>query len=211
MKILIADDYMIVRNGLSQVLNAQEDMCVVAEAADGAEAFIKLEAQSVDIVLLDISMPPGENGLYTAKRMKEAYPKIKIVMLTMYDERQYMEEAISYGIEGFVVKSEPNEQLIQALRTVMNGGRYYTGINEADLSHLPHSDDEDQCYETLTKREKELLPLIALGYSNKEIASQLFLSVKTIEVHKTNIRKKLAINHYPELLRYCVKHHLIEF
>jgi two-component system response regulator NreC len=210
MKILIADDHMIVRNGLTQILEAQKDMTVVAEAAEGAEAFVKLDSQTVDIVLLDMSMPPGENGLHTAKRMKEAYPNLKIVMLTMYDEQQYMEEAVSYGIEGFVVKSEPNEQLLQALRIVMAGGRYYTGLSEKDIYQLPHH-DEDQRYKTLTKREKELLPLIALGYSNKEIANQLFLSVKTIEVHKTNIHKKLAIHHYPDLLRYCVKHHLIDF
>lgn len=210
MKILIADDHMLVRNGLLQLLNEQQDMTVVAEAADGAEAFKKLDTQEVDIVLLDMSMYPGENGLYTAKRMKEAYPKVKIVMLTMYDERQYMEEAASYGIEGFVVKSETNERLLQALMIVMADGRYYTGLNEADFVHLP-SHEEDGGYELLTKREKEVLPLIALGYSNKEIASQLCLSVKTIEVHKTKIHKKLAINHYPELLRYCVKHHLIDF
>ncbi len=210
MNILIADDHMIVRNGLSQLLNDQNDMSVVAEAASGTEAYVKLEATGADLVLLDISMPPGENGLHTAKRMKESFPNIPIVMLTMYDDHHYMEQALAAGIEGFVVKSDPNAVLLQAIRKAANGGTYYSGLQLDDLNASPRY-EEDEAYKTLTKREKELLPLIALGYSNKQIASQLFISVKTVEVHKTNIRKKLALDHYADLLRYCVNHQLIDF
>lgn len=210
MRIMIADDHALVRNALSFMLNAQSDMEVVADAADGNEVFMKLEQIPVDIVLMDISMPPGENGLQTTKRIKEARPDVKVIILTMHDEEHYVKEALSSGADGFVLKSSPDEELLEGLRQVGQGKRYYSGYTEVMLEKIDLT-VEDSVYASLSKREKEILPLIALGYNNKEIASRLFISVKTVEAHKANIRKKLQVESYSDLLRYSLKHHLVDF
>lgn len=210
MKIMIADDHALVRNALSFMLNAQPDMEVVADAADGHEVFMKLEHTPVDIVLMDISMPPGENGLQTTKRIKEAKPGVKIIILTMHDEEHYVKEALSAGADGFVLKNSQDEKLLEGIRKVKEGHRYYSGYTEDMLEQIDLT-EEDSVYASLSKREKEILPLIALGYNNKEIAGRLFISVKTVEAHKANIRKKLQVDSYSDLLRYSLKHHLVDF
>ncbi|MBC6312357.1 response regulator [Listeria immobilis] len=210
MNILIADDHAMVRNALAFFINAQSDMQVIGDAADGNEVFMKLERLSVDIILMDISMPPGENGLLTTQRIKESYPEIKVIILTMHDEESYVRKSLSANSDGFILKNASNEILIEGIRTVHKGKRYYHGYTEKELSEIVIS-KEDSLYASLSKREKEILPLIALGYNNKSISERLFISVKTVEVHKANIRKKLNIEGYAELLRYSLKHHLVDF
>ncbi|MBV7390038.1 MULTISPECIES: response regulator transcription factor [Enterococcus] len=210
MKILIADDHAMIRNALAFLINAQKDMDVVADAADGHEVFMKVENEPVDIVLMDISMPPGENGLLTTKRLKEAFPEVKVIMLTMHDERSYVKEALGANADGFVLKAADDEKLLEAIRRVYNGEIFYDGYTKKDLSEFA-VEKEDPLYASLSKREKEILPLIALGYNNKQIAEKLFISVKTVEVHKANIRKKLRLENYAGLLRYSLKHHLVDF
>lgn len=210
MNILIADDHAMVRNALAFFINAQPDMRVVGDAADGHEVFIKLERLPVDVVLMDISMPPGENGLLTTKRVKESYSKVKVIMLTMHDEESYVRESLSAHAEGFILKNANDEILLEGIRKVYGGSRYYAGYTENELSEIELSDG-DPLYASLSKREKEILPLIALGYNNKDISERLFISVKTVEVHKANIRKKLNIDGYAGLLRYSLKHHLVDF
>ncbi|MBC1482144.1 response regulator transcription factor [Listeria sp. FSL L7-1485] len=210
MNILIADDHAMVRNALAFFINAQSDMQVIGDAADGNEVFMKLERLSVDIILMDISMPPGENGLLTTQRIKESYPEIKVIILTMHDEESYVRKSLSANSDGFILKNASDEILIEGIRTVHKGKRYYHGYTEKELSEIVIS-KEDSLYASLSKREKEILPLIALGYNNKSISERLFISVKTVEVHKANIRKKLNIEGYAELLRYSLKHHLVDF
>lgn len=210
MKILIADDHALVRNALAFMINAQSDMEVIGDAADGNEVFMKIENLPVDIVLLDISMPPGENGLVTTKRVKEAHPNVKVILLTMHDEESYIRGALAAHADGFVLKSATDEELLTGIRNVFLGKRYYAGYDEEALNEIAHG-QEDRLYASLSKREKEILPLIALGYNNKEIAERLFISVKTVEVHKANIRKKLQLDSYASLLQYSLKHHLIDF
>lgn len=210
MRILIADDHAMIRNALSFLINAQSDMEVVADAADGHEVFMIVENHPIDLVLLDISMPPGENGLLTTKRIKESYPEVKVILLTMYDDRSYIREALKAKSDGFILKTANDETLTEAIRKVDQGERFYDGYTEKELSEI-FLEKDDPLYASLSKREKEILPLIALGYNNKQIAERLFISVKTVEVHKANVRKKLKLESYASLLQYSLKNHLIDF
>ncbi|HIX69616.1 MULTISPECIES: response regulator [Enterococcus] len=210
MKLFIADDHAMIRNALALMINAQPDMEVVGDAADGNEVFVKAEQLPVDVLLMDISMPPGENGLQTTRRLKEAHPEIKVIVLTMHDDETYVREALAAGADGFILKSANEETLLTGIRQVQRGERFFDGYEEAQLHQLVAS-EVDPLYESLSKREKEILPLIALGYNNKKIAEKLFISVKTVEVHKANIRKKLKLANYADLLPYSLKHHLVDF
>lgn len=210
MKLLLADDHAMIRNALAFLLNAQPDMEVVADAADGNEVFVKSEQFPVDVILMDISMPPGENGLQTTRRIKEVYSQIKVIVLTMQDDESYVREALAAGADGYILKSADENTLLAGIRQVAAGERFYHGYQEEQLQQFK-AGQQDLLYETLSKREKELLPLIALGYNNKEIAEKLFISVKTVEVHKANIRKKLKLENYASLLQYSLKHHLVDF
>jgi len=210
MKIIIADDHALVRNALTFMLNAQPDMEVVGDAADGNEVFMKLENTQADLVLMDISMPPGENGLHTTRRIKETHPEIKVIVLTMHDEESYVREALNAGADGFILKSTTDDILLEGIRQVHANQRYYSGYTSDCLDEMD-TFEGDSLYASLSKREKEVLPLVALGYNNRDIAEKLFISVKTVEVHKANIRKKLKVDSYADLLRYSVKNHLVDF
>lgn len=210
MNLLIADDHAMIRNALSFLLNMHPDMTVIGDAASGNEVFIKIENLPVDIVLMDISMPPGENGLQTTKRIKEAYPHIKVIILTMHDEEVFVRGAIEAKADGYILKNATDEHLIECIQAVNSGQRYYDGYSEKMLESFI-LEDEDPLYATLSKREKEILPLIALGHNNKDIAEKLFISVKTVEAHKTNIKRKLKMTNYADLLQYSLKHHLIDY
>ena len=210
MKIIIADDHALVRNALTFMLNAQPDMEVVGDAADGNEVFMKLENTQADLVLMDISMPPGENGLQTTRRIKETHPEIKVIVLTMHDEESYVREALNAGADGFILKSTTDDILLDGIRQVHANQRYYSGYTSDRLDEMD-TFEGDSLYASLSKREKEVLPLVALGYNNRDIADKLFISVKTVEVHKANIRKKLHVDSYADLLRYSVKNHLVDF
>ncbi|MDK2779997.1 MAG: two-component system, NarL family, response regulator NreC [Trichococcus sp.] len=210
MKIIIADDHALVRNALTFMLNAQPDMEVVGDAADGNEVFMKLENTQADLVLMDISMPPGENGLQTTRRIKETHPEIKVIVLTMHDEESYVREALNAGADGFILKSTTDDILLDGIRQVHANQRYYSGYTSDRLDEMD-TFEGDSLYASLSKREKEVLPLVALGYNNRDIADKLFISVKTVEVHKANIRKKLQVDSYADLLRYSVKNHLVDF
>lgn len=210
MKIIIADDHALVRNALTFMLNAQPDMDVVGDAADGNEVFMKLENTQADLVLMDISMPPGENGLLTTRRIKETHPEIKVIVLTMHDEESYVREALNAGADGFILKSTTDDILLEGIRQVYANQRYYSGYTNDRLDEMD-TFEGDSLYASLSKREKEVLPLVALGYNNRDIAEKLFISVKTVEVHKANIRKKLEVDSYADLLRYSMKNHLVDF
>lgn len=214
MKIIIADDHAVVRSGLRLLLDGQKDISVVGDAADGTEAFLLLEKFPVDIVLMDMRMPPGENGLQTTRRMKEHFPKVKTIILSMHDEEEYVRTALEYGAKGYILKSSPDTVLLDAIRQVMAGKMVIDPLfGSYDKAHWLKSAataENDGKYERLSKREREVLPLVALGYSNKEIAERLFISVKTVEVHKSHLMKKLEFESFSELLQYSMKHQLID-
>mgnify|MGYP001314738209 FL=1 len=208
-RVLIADDHAIVRSGLGMLINAQEDMQVVGYASDGKEACEKAMELRPDVVLMDLSMPPGENGLTATARLKESAPDIQVLVLTMHDDEEYLFQVLQAGASGYILKSAPDLDLIHAIRTVMNGDAYLypsatKSLIEEFLQMVKNGDDQAK-YEILTDREKEVLVLIAKGFSNKEIAEQLVVSVKTIESHKAHIMEKLHLRTRPDLVRYAIK------
>lgn len=215
MKIVIADDHAIVRSGFSMILNYQQDMEVVGLAADGIEAYQLIAKHQPDVLLLDLSMPPGESGLITTGKVKEDYPDVKILILTMHDDEEYLFHVLKNGASGYMLKNAPDDELLFAIRTIFNGGTYIQPQLATSLVRElmnPHAkSDEQDAFELLSKRELEILPLIAKGYGNKEIAAKLYISVKTVEAHKAKIMEKLSLKSRPELVEYALKKKLLNF
>ncbi len=215
MKIVIADDHAIVRSGFSMILNFQEDMEVIAMAADGIEAYQMVAKHQPDVLLLDLSMPPGESGLVATGKIKEDFPETKILILTMHDDEEYLFHVLKNGASGYMLKSAPDEELLQAIRVIHSGGTYIhpkmaTSLVR-ELVNKDHKVKESDPFELLSKREIEVLPLVAKGYGNKEIAQKLFISVKTVEAHKAKIMEKLQLKSRPELVEYVLKKKLLNF
>lgn len=215
MKIVIADDHAVVRSGFSMILNYQEDMEVVATAADGIEAHLMVAKHQPDILLLDLSMPPGESGLIATGKISEDFPDTKILILTMYDDQEYMFHVLKNGASGYILKNAPDEELLSAIRMVYKGGTYIhpkmaTSLVKEFIKKDQNIVDDDP-FKVLSKREIEILPLVAKGYGNKDIAAKLFISVKTVEAHKAKIMEKLDLKSRPELVEYALKKKLLEF
>lgn len=214
-KVLIADDHTIVRAGLEMMVNDQKDMEVIGTAADGQEAFQKALELKPDIVLMDLNMPPGENGIITTKRIKEAAPEIKVLVLTMHDDKEYIIRVLQAGASGYVLKSADDLDLIQAIRTVYRNEAYLypkaTKMLIEDYMEKIAKGEQDKPADKLTPREEEVLSYFAKGYTNKEIAEILHVSVKTVEAHKAKIMDKLGIKTRPELVKYALKHGLLDF
>lgn len=163
-------------------------------------------------------MPPGESGLVATSKISESFPETKILILTMYDDEEYLFHVLKSGAKGYILKNAPDEQLILAVRTVYKGETYVDMkmttslvnefINQSHQEEVSYSSDP---FKILSKRELEILPLIAKGYGNKDIAEKLFVSVKTVEAHKTHIMNKLNLKSKPELVEYALKKKLLEF
>ncbi|PTF62117.1 DNA-binding response regulator, partial [Staphylococcus chromogenes] len=210
MKIVIADDHAVVRTGFSMILNFQEDMEVVGTAADGVEAYQMVMKYEPDVLIMDLSMPPGESGLIATSKILDSFPKTKILILTMYDDEEYLFHVLRSGARGYILKNAPDEQLLLAIRTVYKGETFIDPKMTTSLvkEFVQSSDDasySNDPFKILSKRELEILPLIAKGYGNKDIAEKLFVSVKTVEAHKTRIMDKLNLKSKPELVEYALK------
>jgi two-component system response regulator NreC len=196
------------------LIQAQPDMEVIDTAADGKEAFDKSIRLNPDVVVMDLSMPPGENGLSATARLKEAKPEINVLVLTMHDDEEYLFRILKAGASGYILKSAPDNELIAAIRTVHQGAAYLypsaarTLIQEF-LHRVEQGKDLDD-YQVLTEREREILTYIAKGYSNKEIAELLHVSVKTVETHKAHVMEKLQLKTRPELVKYALKKGLLD-
>lgn len=215
MKIVIADDHAVVRSGFSMILNYQEDMEVVATAADGLEAYAMVAKHRPDVLLMDLSMPPGESGLIATGKISADYPGTKIIVLTMYDDEDYLFHVLKNGASGYVLKNAPDDELISAIRMVYAGGTYIhpqmaTSLVREYIKKDSESPEQDPL-SSLSQRELEILPLIAKGYGNKEIAEMLYVSVKTVEAHKAKIMEKLNLKSRPQLVEYALKKKLLDF
>ncbi|MCC8025298.1 MAG: response regulator transcription factor [Clostridium sp.] len=213
MKIIIMDDHTMVLRGLEALLNYQADIEIVGTASNGEDAYQLAKELQPDMALLDISAPPGESGMVTAARIHADFPQIKIIMLTMYDDREYLLYTIENGASGFLLKNSSEEVLLEAIRTVYNGGVY---ISKEMVPYLVQGfvhrhTEETNSYLNLSEREVEVLILIAKGYGNKEISDKLFISVKTVESYKTKIMLKLGVKTRPELVEYALKKKLLQF
>ncbi len=216
LKIVIADDHAVVRTGFSMILNFQEDMEVVGTAADGVEAYQMVMKYEPDVLIMDLSMPPGESGLIATSKILDSFPKTKILILTMYDDEEYLFHVLRSGASGYILKNAPDEQLLLAIRTVYKGETFIDPKMTTSLvKEFVHSSDDtsysNDPFKVLSKRELEILPLIAKGYGNKDIAEKLFVSVKTVEAHKTRIMDKLNLKSKPELVEYALKKKLLDF
>jgi DNA-binding NarL/FixJ family response regulator len=197
-KILLVDDHPLVRDGLRARLEAMPQFDVVAEAGGAAEALEQAALHDVDLVLMDINMR-GANGIEATAQFKRAFPRIAVLILSMHDKLEYVSQAIQAGARGYVLKDAPGKDIVVAIETVMSGGIYYSAALARQLAQ-PHTQDNQ-----LTSREHEVLRHIANGESNKQIARALDLSVRTVETHRLNIKRKLGIEGQAELIRFAVQ------
>ena len=204
-RILLADDHETVREGLKTILNAQTDMEVIGEAPDGRSAVERTSLLHPDIVIMDVSMPVM-NGLRATQAIKETCPTVKVLTLTRHAEEGYLQQLMRAGASGYVLKQSRATEVLHAIRAVATGGTYLDGhlAKPRDLGGTPRPAKTGQSRSVLSQREEEVLRLVAWGYSNKEIAAQLNLSVKTIETHKANASQKLGVSNRIEIVSYAI-------
>lgn len=205
LRILLADDHVTVRHGLKLLIEAQPDMKVVAEASDGASAIKQALALKPDVIVMDISMP-GMNGLVATRKLKKQHPGAAIVTLTRHGDDAYLQELLRAGVSGYVLKQSAPAELLQAIRAAAAGGQYLDSTLTARVTagFLGREGKGVKSGAALTDREADVLRLIAAGYSNKEIAGRLSLSVKTVEAHKANAMRKLGLTGRIDIVKYAV-------
>jgi len=211
-RILLADDHALVRRGVRLILDNEPDLTVVAEASDGAEAVDKARAEQPDLVILDIAMP-RPTGLQAARELSLLRPDLRILILTMYDNEQYLFEALKAGAAGYVLKSVADRDLAEACSAAMRDEPFlYPGaISTLISNYLERAREGDSLpARAITDREEEILKLVAEGHTSKEIADLLFISVKTVERHRANLLQKLGLKERLELTRYAIRAGLIE-
>ena len=207
-KILLADDHALVRRGLRLILDAEPDLTVVAEAADGAEAVALVGEGGIDLAILDIAMP-RMTGLQAAREISARTPDVRILLLSMYDNEQYLFEALKAGASGYVLKSVADQDLLAACRATMRGEPflYPAAVTALIRDHLRRDSVPERI---LTPREEEIVKLVAEGNSTKEIADLLVISAKTVDRHRANILAKLGMRDRLALTRYAIREGLVE-
>jgi DNA-binding NarL/FixJ family response regulator len=209
MKILVADDHGIVRAGIRLLLERQNDLEVVAEAADGVEAVEQALAVRPDLCILDVGMP-RLTGLQAAREIRSHLPSARVLMLSMHDDEHYLFEALKAGASGYVLKREADQDLVGAIRAVGKGEAFLTNAAERSIIREWMDDGAQGPVVPLTPREEEVVKLIAEAYTNTQIAEILHLSEKTVESHRANVLRKLGMRDRVELVRYAIKRGLVE-
>jgi DNA-binding NarL/FixJ family response regulator len=209
MRILIADDHGVVRGGLRLLLDRQEDMEVVAEAADGAEAVEIALRERPDLAILDVSMPML-TGIQAAREIRAVAPEVQVLLLSMHDDERYLFEALKAGAAGYVLKHEADHRLIDAVRAVSAGEPFLTNGAQRSLVRAWMADERAGPEEPLSPREQEVIKLIAEAHTNREIGEILHLAEKTVESHRANILRKLGMRDRVELVRYAIRRGLVE-
>lgn len=206
---VIVDDHAVVRSGLRLVLESEGDIEVVAEAADARNAVFEARAHHPDVILLDVVMP-GRSGIEAIPDLLEESPESKILVLSMQDDPAYVREAFGAGASGYVLKEAADAEVVAAVREVAGGERY---VHPALGARLVVAEAEERVRaeeDPLSEREHEILRLLALGHTNQEIASQLYLSVRTVETHRAHIMQKLRISTRAELVRYALEQGMLD-
>lgn len=210
-RVLLADDHAVLRAGLKALLNAEPDIEVIAEASDGLEAITKTQELCPDVLILDLSMP-NYSGLKCAKELQNE-SKTRILVLTMHDEEQYLKEVLSAGVSGYLSKKVADTELLSAIRSVYRGENY---IDQSMTKYLLRQATKEQelkkkglSSKELSHRETDVLKLIALGYTNQEIADELVISIKSVETYKTRLMDKLELRRRSELVRYATEHGIL--
>jgi two-component system, NarL family, response regulator NreC len=207
-RVLIADDHAMVRDGVRMILEAQTDIAVVGEASDGQEALEKAHSLLPDVVLMDIAMPVM-TGLQATEAIKRELPQIQVVVVTMHEDYQYFFEVLRAGASGYVLKGAPSADLLAAVRAAHEGGVYlHPNVAKnlvADYVKRMEPGEEKAHYDGLSERERQVLTLVAEGRTSQQIADQLYLSVNTVQSHRAHIMEKLKLQNRAELIRYALR------
>ena len=206
-RVVIADDHTILREGLKQLLQAADDLNVVGEAADGHDVLREVRSREFDVLLLDMSMP-GKSGMELIKQVKAERPKLRVLVLSMHEEHQYAVRAIRAGASGYLTKESASTLLVTAIRKVAGGGAFISAevAEQLALSAMPHA--EGAPHASLSDREYQVFRLLVAGAAVTQIALQLNLSTKTVSTHKARLMDKLSIDNPADLVRYADKHGL---
>ncbi|WP_347861861.1 response regulator transcription factor [Salimicrobium sp. PL1-032A] len=208
-KVMVVDDHALIRRGIVMLLEGYPDIAIVGEASNGDEAIQKAVSERPDVIFMDISMPDGLDGFTAAEEILKDNQGTKIVLLSMHDEEVYIQKAVKLNVCGYILKKSESSELYEAAQTVHNGGRYYNvGIPDEQISKLFQNREEEKSI--LSIREKEIVRLTILGYTNKQVSEKLFISPKTVENHKANIMRKLELNNKSELIQYGLNNNYLE-
>ena len=208
-RILIADDHAIFREGLKHILSESPDVKVAAEARNGQEVLEKIWSEKYDMVLLDISMP-GMSGLEVLKQLKIEKPKLPVLVLSMHPEEQYAVRVLRAGASGYLTKESAPDELITAIRKVSQGRKYITSSLAERLAFEMEIDSEKPLHEVLSDREYQVLRIIAAGKTIKQIAEELSLSIKTVSTYRSRIMEKMKMKTNAELMHYAIKHQILD-
>ncbi len=210
-KVLICDDHKLFAEGIKAILKTEASIEVVGEARDGRQAIEKVKELHPDLVLMDVQMP-DLSGFEATRRLHEADPSVKVLMLTMHDEEELVARCLEAGAAGYIIKDAPASQLIYAIEMVMKGERYLSPVvlKKVMEGYVRNTKRPQTSYDRLSRREREILKLLAEGLTVKEIATRLNLSVKTVDVHKYNLMRKIDVHDRAGLIRYAIQKRLIE-
>lgn len=212
-KIILTDDHRIFRDGIKSLLSEHDHLLIIGEASSGSELLDLLQVKVPDIVIMDISMPKI-SGIDVAKQLTSQYPEIKVIILSMHTNEEFVINSIKAGAQGYLPKDTSKEELLYAIETVYEGGEYYSKcVSDSFMKNYVKRVRVEQTLkqnDELTKREIEILKLAASGCCNKEIANQLLISVKTVDAHKNHIMQKLKLKNTAEMVIYAVKNKIIE-
>ncbi|MEX0766373.1 MAG: response regulator transcription factor [bacterium] len=212
-RVLLADDHAIVREGVKMILAKEPDFEVVGEAQDGSQALELVERTKPSVVVMDISMP-GMGGIEATQQVKERYPGVNVLALTMHEDESYVFKLLRAGASGYVLKRAAAHDLVQAVRAAAKGEAFlYPSVARKvveDYLKRVEAGEERERYDGLTEREKEILTHIAEGLSNQQIAQKLYISIKTVQTHRAHILEKLGLHDRTELVRYAIRKGLIE-
>ncbi|NQF13019.1 response regulator transcription factor [Brevibacillus sp. HB1.3] len=209
-RVLLVDDHTMIRKGLRVLLESYSQIKIVGESHTGNDAIVKANQLKPDVVLMDLSLPNGLDGFTASNEIRKSNPLVKIVILTMHDEEIFVQKAITVGAHGYILKNSHGELLFQAIVEVYRGKCFYKTSVSQEIINLWLRSDAKTLPSVLTLREKELVRLIVLGYTNKEMADKLLISVKTVENHKTNIMQKLGLDSKHQLIQYAIKNRYLD-
>lgn len=212
-KIILTDDHRIFRDGIKSLLSENEEIQIIGEASDGFELMEMLKMITPDLVIMDITMPKL-SGIEVTKQISSLYPEMGILILSMHTNEEFVINSIKAGAQGYLPKDTSKEELLKAIHAIYNGGEYYSkNVSDSFLKNFAKRFKVEQNLmenDELTKREIEILQLAAGGSSNKEIADQLYISIKTVDAHKNHIMQKLKLKNTAELVIYAIKNKIIE-
>lgn len=215
-RVMIADDHAILRAGLRSLLALQEDMELIAEAIDGQDAVAKAEQNKPDVLLMDITMP-GMNGIEALKHVRKVSPESRVLILTMHDDHAYLRSVLAAGGSGYLVKRAADTELLAAIRTVHQGRSYIdVGLDNNQLQAVLDNEEQEstdagsRSLDTLSERERQVLELVALGYTHKEVGEELSVSVKTVETYRSRLSEKLGLRSRAELVKFALDRGLLD-